>query len=159
MIATASTPPDRRWVEQRVAEPQGETGFARDKGAVMSRDRRAADRRRIRWKALILNSAGKLVCECTIVNVSSTGARLALHEPTALPESFVLVMSRNGDVRRHCELTWYKDKTAGVHFLRPQAAEVETVSYVNDAMARFAGHHGDDYDADGAWIHDPGRPA
>jgi hypothetical protein len=116
----------------------------------MSKDRRAATRRRIRWKALMLDPTGLPLGECTIVDVSSTGARLALRERTSLPEAFLLVMSRNGGVRRQCELTWYADKSAGVRFLRPQAIEEEAASHFGDAVARLTGHHDDNPEADPA---------
>jgi hypothetical protein len=108
----------------------------------MTRDRRAALRRPIRWKALILNSAGSLVSHCTIVDVSSTGARLVLPQPAELPEAFLLVLSRNGDVRRQCELSWIKEKRAGIRFLRPQPVAEEHVSHMSDALIRFTGHDG-----------------
>jgi hypothetical protein len=79
-----------------------------------------------------------------IVDVSSTGARLVLPEPAELPEAFLLVLSRNGDVRRQCELSWIKEKRVGIRFLRPQPAEQEPVSHMSDALTRFTGqHHGD----------------
>jgi PilZ domain-containing protein len=108
----------------------------------MTRDRRAALRRPIRWKAIILNSAGSLISHCTIVDVSSTGAMLVLPQPVALPEAFLLVLSRNGDVRRQCELSWIKEKRVGIRFLRPQPAEEEPVSHMSDALTRVTGHHG-----------------
>jgi hypothetical protein len=107
----------------------------------MTRDRRTALRRTIRWKALILNSAGSLLSHCTIVDVSSTGAMLVLPQPVALPEAFLLVLSRNGDVRRQCELSWIKEKSVGIRFLRPQPAEEEPVSHMSDALTRFTGQH------------------
>ena len=108
----------------------------------MTRDRRSALRRPIRWKALILNSAGSLVSHCTIIDVSSTGARLVLPEPTELPETFLLVLSRNGDVRRQCELSWIKEKRVGIRFLRPQQVSEEPVSHMSDALMRFTGQGG-----------------
>jgi hypothetical protein len=108
----------------------------------MTRDRRAALRRPIRWKALILNSAGSLVSHCTIIDVSSTGARLVLPEPVELPETFLMVLSRNGDVRRQCELSWIKEKRVGIRFLRPQTVSEEPVSHMSDALLRFAGQGG-----------------
>jgi len=107
----------------------------------MTRDRRSALRRPIRWKALILNPAGTLVSHCTIIDISSTGARLVLPEPAELPEAFLLVLSRNGDVRRQCELSWIKEKRVGIRFLRPQPVEEEPVSHMRDALTRFTGQH------------------
>jgi hypothetical protein len=109
----------------------------------MTRDRRAALRRPIRWKALILNSSGALISHCTIVDVSSTGARLLLPEPAELPEAFLLVLSRNGDVRRQCELSWIKEKRVGIRFLRPQPVSEEPVSHMSDALMRFTGQGGE----------------
>jgi hypothetical protein len=32
-------------------------------------------------------------------------------------------MARNGDVRRHCEVTWRDDESVGVKFVRPRVTE------------------------------------
>ncbi len=66
---------------------------------------------------------------------------LILPQPAELPEAFLLVLSRNGDVRRQCELSWIQEKRVGIRFLRPQAAEDEPVSHMSDALTRFSGQH------------------
>jgi hypothetical protein len=50
-------------------------------------------------------------------------------------------VSRNGDVRRQCELSWIKEKRVGIRFLRPQPVEEEPVSHMHDALTRFTGQH------------------
>jgi hypothetical protein len=87
-----------------------------------TKDRRVAPRRGIRWKALMLRADGSPIGECTIVNVSSSGAMLILEDRAAEPPgSFALVFARNGTVRRRCEITWRSDEGVGVKFVRSRA--------------------------------------
>ena len=89
----------------------------------MTKDRRTAQRRGIHWKALMIGATGQPIGECTIVDVSNSGARLLLENAIEPPDSFVLIMARNGDVRRHCEVTWRDDESVGVKFVRPRVTE------------------------------------
>ena len=55
------------------------------------------------------------VIDCTIRNVSDTGAAIEVASPVGVPDSFWLVVS--GDhTRRHCRVAWRTDKRIGVAF-------------------------------------------
>ena len=103
----------------------------------MSADKRGAPRKNIRWGGTILDTDGAVVTRCTMVNVSASGAKLAVKEPSALPNTFNLVLSTKGDVRRQCEVVWRADKTIGVRFVLSPSFENEAISYMNDALARI----------------------
>jgi hypothetical protein len=54
-------------------------------------------------------------------DVSDTGARLKISNPRGtakidLPDSFVLAISRSGNVFRRCKLIWRRNDEFGVHF-------------------------------------------
>lgn len=78
-----------------------------------------------------------------VVDVSATGARLVLRQATDVPETFVLVLSKGGGVRRQCELSWFSGATIGVRFIRTAAPENESVSHLGDALSRLT-HHEDE---------------
>jgi hypothetical protein len=103
----------------------------------MSKERRAAQRRGMTWQAIMIDAAGAPIAKCTIVDVSSNGAKLALKQPMTPPDSFVLVLSKNGGVRRRCEVTWRSDESIGVRFVRPQPSERKVASRF-DAVALLA---------------------
>lgn len=90
----------------------------------MSKDRRAAQRRGVTWRTLMIDaSSDRPIGECTIVNVSASGARLLLESPDEAPASFVLVLSKNGRVRRRCELSWQEGANIGVRFVGPRRSQ------------------------------------
>ena len=103
----------------------------------MSAERRRAARQDMRWEALILNSDGSVVDRCVMVNISDTGARLILPSVENVPDCFELVLSRKGEVRRRCEVTWRREKSIGVRFVRAEPVE-EEVSHISDTLARFS---------------------
>jgi hypothetical protein len=59
---------------------------------------------------------GSQVTECRLVNMSETGAKLALVAPRELPTDFVLRLSKDGRVARKCRLAWSSGNDIGVAF-------------------------------------------
>ncbi len=85
----------------------------------------------------MIDQAGAAVGECTIVDVSNDGAKLAIKPPLTAPDSFLLVLSKNGGVRRRCVVTWRADDSIGVRFVQPRQAERKGASRF-DAVTRLA---------------------
>jgi hypothetical protein len=55
------------------------------------------------------------VIDCTIRNISDTGAAIEVATPLGVPDAFWLVIP--GDqTRRHCRVAWRRDKRLGVAF-------------------------------------------
>ena len=52
-----------------------------------------------------------------MLDVSATGAKLRPKLPDAVPHEFVLVLSRDGGLRRHCMVAWRAGTTMGVRFV------------------------------------------
>jgi hypothetical protein len=63
---------------------------------------------------------------CTLVNVSETGARLAISDVYDLPESFALHLTRESDGARRCQIIWRQDHEVGVEFLSEGALKQNT---------------------------------
>lgn len=100
-------------------------------------DKRGAPRKNIRLQGLILDTDGAIVTRCLMVNVSASGAKIAVKKPSALPNTFNLLLSKKGGVRRQCEVVWRADKTIGVRFVLSPSFENEAITYMNEALARI----------------------
>jgi hypothetical protein len=87
----------------------------------MAVDKRSERRQDLTWDSFIMSPDGSVVCECRMLNVSASGAKLALREPTDTPEEFVLMLSRNGAVQRRCKVVRRADKELGVKFVQSGA--------------------------------------
>jgi len=92
----------------------------------------------MRWEALILQFDGSVVGRCLLVNVSDSGARLIMSSVEDVPDCFELVLSRKGEVRRQCEVTWRREKSVGVRFVLHASTEDEEVSHISDTLARIS---------------------
>lgn len=82
-------------------------------------------RRPMTQRVAILRSDGSFVCECTLRDVSATGARIAVkvQASAAIPEippEFILSLSKTGNLVRYCETIWQRDGEIGVRFQRPR---------------------------------------
>ena len=74
---------------------------------------RVAPRHRVLKAGSIEFNGG--VIDCTIRNVSDTGAQLEVASPLGIPDSFWLVIS-GSPTPRHCRVAWRSDRRLGVAF-------------------------------------------
>jgi hypothetical protein len=86
-------------------------------GAVQQGDaeKRLAPRRRVLKAAKIFINGGTSVFDCTIRDISASGARLSLGLFQALPKQFQLVTNDLGT--HHCELVRINGTQYGVRFI------------------------------------------
>ena len=77
---------------------------------------RRKPRRQFHYNASILMEGAPLPCPCEIVDISETGARIAIETECDLPERFVLLLTRTGEARRLCKVVWRNGLTFGVTF-------------------------------------------
>ena len=82
-------------------------------------DLRGKPRRHFHYHAGILIEGDKPFA-CAIADISETGARLQLEDERKLPERFILLLTPNGDARRHCRLVWRDGLFVGVEFPNAQ---------------------------------------
>jgi PilZ domain len=83
------------------------------------RDSRREKRRLIDYPAWLLLGCSRQPVECTIRDMSDTGARLTITSRIeALPHRFTLLLDKNGKVPRECEIVWVKAGYVGVRFAR-----------------------------------------
>lgn len=55
---------------------------------------------------------------CVVQDLSSTGARVTVDDPSVLLGRLRLAMSRDARRGRSCEVVWRRGKTVGVKFVR-----------------------------------------
>jgi hypothetical protein len=77
----------------------------------MDDEHRIAARHRVLKGARIHFGGGAI--DCTIRNLSNTGAALEVSSPLGIPTEFMLVTD---DVQRACRVIWRKEKRIGVIF-------------------------------------------
>lgn len=76
-------------------------------------DKRIASRHRV-FKAgkIVFDGA---VIDCTVRNISRTGAALEVESPVGVPLKFILVIEMDR-VRRACHVVWRKERRIGAGF-------------------------------------------
>jgi hypothetical protein len=83
----------------------------------MGQEQRAKVRRSVRQGARLAALDGVALGTCVMVDVSAGGARLLLQTSDPLPSQFLLLLSRNGNLRRLCTVAWQTGAKAGVEFV------------------------------------------
>jgi hypothetical protein len=76
-------------------------------------EHRAAPRHRI-LKAGTISFGGGAI-ECTVRNLSETGAALEVVTPLFIPDRFTLIVQTE-QLKRPCRIVWRKEKRMGVAF-------------------------------------------
>jgi PilZ domain len=65
--------------------------------------------------------------ECTILDVSESGARIMVASSARIPREFWLVFSKDGARRRRCRMVWRSNDQLGLAYLEPlQIAQPRT---------------------------------
>jgi hypothetical protein len=75
---------------------------------------RIAPRRRV-LKAGSIQLGGAGAIDCTVRNISETGAALEVVTPLFIPDRFTLVVPTD-QLQRSCHIVWRKEKRIGVAF-------------------------------------------
>jgi hypothetical protein len=79
----------------------------------MGDEHRIAPRRRVLKAGSI--SFGGGVIDCTVRNISETGAALEVVTPLSIPDKFTLIVQPDG-LSRSCRVVWRKQRRIGVTF-------------------------------------------
>jgi hypothetical protein len=84
----------------------------------MEANRRKGARRAIGYNAKIVANDGSWDRDCRVLDVSQTGAKLAVAQASDIPQDFILALSMDGKATRQCHVMWVKDGEIGVVFER-----------------------------------------
>ncbi len=87
--------------------------FPRREETLPDAENRAAPRRRVLKAAKI--EFGGIELDCTVRNISETGAAIEVASPLKCPIAFVLAIPSDGSVR-HCHVVWRRGQRLGVRF-------------------------------------------
>ena len=69
---------------------------------------------------------GSPLLSCTAVNLSRTGAKLAVAARTTLPDRFIVRFTPGGDIAMLCEVVWSREGAVGLRFVARVGAEPAT---------------------------------
>lgn len=78
-------------------------------------ENRRAPRQRVLKAGKILYGGGSIAIDCTIRNLSETGARLQVPTSVAIPDRFEFVETASGK-RRSVTVAWRKGELMGIRF-------------------------------------------
>lgn len=84
----------------------------------MNEERRGNQRRRTLKKGRIVFGQLSRVYDCTIRNVSETGALLLVPNSTGIPDNFLLYVDAEQN-RRPAEIIWRRDDRVGIRYTGP----------------------------------------
>jgi hypothetical protein len=82
----------------------------------MSGEKRKWRRKSIGADGFLYGLDGQQIGKCQVKDISAGGAMLVRSSADELPRQFVLALSRNGQVRRHCQVVWQTVNHIGVRF-------------------------------------------
>jgi PilZ domain-containing protein len=78
-------------------------------------EHRRSPRQRVLKAGKILDGGGSIAIDCTIRNLSATGARLQVPTSAAIPDRFEFVEAASGK-RRAATVVWRKGELVGIRF-------------------------------------------
>lgn len=93
-------------------------------------DRRQSKRKTTLKKGKIIFNNAMCVVECTIKDLSDTGAGLELPLWQDLPEDFALVIA--GGPSHNCEVAWFANNRLGVQFVNEAAQDERPAAEPSD---------------------------
>ena len=79
-------------------------------------EKRGVQRRSTLKGGKIVFNAGRSTIDCTLRNLSSTGAKLTVSSVGGMPDTFDLVL--DGGAKQPCRIKWRRLKEIGVEFRR-----------------------------------------
>jgi hypothetical protein len=81
-------------------------------------EKRKNPRRLVSYPAFIDLGDDRAAVKCALCDASQEGAQLAVADPAALPDEFILALSSDGAARRRGRVTWRAEDSIGVQVLK-----------------------------------------
>ena len=88
-----------------------------DRGQSPKDDPRGSPRALVRRCGWLVKSVGEQLRECTVWDLSQTGARLVVDAPESIPDVFHIYMTLDFSSRRQCRVVWRSEHQIGVEFV------------------------------------------
>lgn len=101
-------------------------------------DARVALRRRVLKAGLIATNDRHLTRNCTIRDISDTGARLRMESSLTVPDTFELIIDIDG-LEANCQVVWRSGSEVGIKFLgAPRKVAARRVQVINALVPQSA---------------------
>ena len=104
----------------------------------MSNDKRLRPRKQLNSPAWIDVGNDARLQRCTVVDMSDSGARLAVDDIECLPDRFLLALSRFDQPSQNCNVVWRRHDEIGIEFV----ASVQASACDSDGAPRSLGDDG-----------------
>ena len=75
-------------------------------------------RKSVRQSGWITLDGGFAARPCTVLDLSSAGAKITVDDPNAVTAKVRLALSRDARTGRICQVVWRRGKTIGIKFVR-----------------------------------------
>ena len=83
----------------------------------MVAEKRVRQRRKMEQRCWVALKPSEPLAECSLYDISASGAKLVLCEESKMPKKFDLYMTPDGRVGRQCEVAWQSGKEIGLRFV------------------------------------------
>lgn len=83
----------------------------------MALTKKRETRRSVQQAGWITLEGGFAARQCNVLDLSTTGAKIVVDDPTSVPDTMRLAFSRDVRKGRSCEVVWRRGKTIGVRFV------------------------------------------
>jgi hypothetical protein len=80
--------------------------------------RKREARKSVQQAAWVTLEGGFAARPCVVRDMSSSGAKITIDDPNALPGKLRLAFSRDARTGRNCEVVWRRGTSAGIKFVR-----------------------------------------
>jgi hypothetical protein len=77
---------------------------------------RKQSRRLFHYNTRIVTDQKTPPITCSITDISEIGARLVIEAKAEVPDTFILLLTANGEARRQCRVVWRDGTDIGVEF-------------------------------------------
>jgi hypothetical protein len=75
-------------------------------------------RKSLKQSGWITLEGGFAARPCVVEDMSTTGAKITINDPNALPAKLRLAFARDARTGRNCEVVWRRGNSVGVKFVR-----------------------------------------
>jgi hypothetical protein len=82
----------------------------------MKSAKKRAPRKSLRKSGWITLEGGFAARECEIIDLSDSGAKISIVDPSGLSSTLRLGFTRDGRAGRPCQVVWRRGNTAGLRF-------------------------------------------
>ena len=88
---------------------------------IMTFTMRRESRKEVGRKAWLDIGGGKPLVVCTLIDISASGAKVALDDAAQIPSTFDLHLTRDGKQNFSCRIVWRNTEALGIAFAKAAA--------------------------------------